>query len=408
MSAPTLPAPADHQGASDDRSATDLVRDDAIWEQMAAPVREEEAAVEAAEAEAEGRARDERGRFTKAAGVKESTPSTDEAKGQVTDLTLEEQAYEKEQAEATAQDEAEAESAPEPEVEAAEEAPPEPRKLATQFTAKDREGEVEIPDDLVIEFKAHGEVRQMPLDKVVRLAQSGFYNEQLQTEVKSSRAEVAEIRNEYAGLKDALERQLAFNRALLENGDEFFLQQREEYQRRNSPEERARRLEQELIRERSQREQILWQQQATSFLQTNLEPKVSTLLAEYPTVTDVEAAGWLAPHLKALEVNGVIPPARYGEVARVLEEDLAPWMAQMHLMRQDQAKQTEATRTVQLRRAQAEAAKAKRTLTKVASPAKAPGAVTGRPGTSKATPDKLSAAEANEAFWHSLSPTQEE
>lgn len=400
MSAPTLPASADHQGASDTRSASEILNDDAVWERMEAPFKAEDTA----EGEAEARARDERGRFVRAEGVKASTPSTDEAKADVIDLTLDEQAEEQK-----AEDEApEAEAEPEAEAPAEEEAKPEPRKLATQFTAKDSQGEIDIPDDLMIEFKAHGEVRQMPLDKVVRLAQSGFYNEQLQTEVKSSRAEVAEIRNEYAGIKDALERQLAFNRALLENGDEFFLQQREEYQRRNSPEERARRLEQELIRERSQREQILWQQQATSFLQGSLEPKVTSLLAEYPTVTDVEAAGWLAPHLKALEVNGVIPPARYGEVARVLEEDLAPWMAQMHLMRQDQAKQTEAARTVQLRKAQAEAAKVKRTLTRAASPAKPAGAVQATPAKRREATDKLSAAEANERFWRSLSPNDEE
>jgi hypothetical protein len=107
----------------------------------------------------------------------------------------------------------------------------------------------------------------------------------------------------------------------------------------------------------------------------------------------------LAPHLKSLEVNGVIPPQRYGEVKRALE-DLAEWMGQMHFQRTETTKSAEAKRTVQLRRAQAEAAKAKRDLTKVASPARAPGAVTAPPkGADKAAMAKMSAKEANDAFW---------
>lgn len=390
MSAPTLPAPADHQGASD-RSASEIMQDDALWAEMAAPLREESAAPEEP-------VRDERGRFVSKT-VKDATP-VDEAKGKFTDLSAAkdepspEEAPEEEASEEELDEAVEAEPA---------EAPKEERKLATQFRALDQEGEIEVPAELEIEFKAHGELRRMPLDKVVRLAQSGFYNEQLQQEVKGSRAEVQEIRNAYAEMQQTLERQLAFNRALLENGDEFFLQQREQYARQNSPEERARRLEAELIREREVRQREQWAVQAQSFLQGDLEPKVTSLLAQYPSVTDVEAAGWLAPHLKALEVNGVIPPARYGEVARVLEQDLAHWMAEMHFQRSESVKQQDSKRSLQLRRAQTEAAKAKRVLTKATAPAQRPGASSGsRPSNDKAVREKLSAADANDAFWRSI------
>lgn len=407
MTAPTLSAPADHQSASDTRSASEIVADEAIWSKIAEPIREQ---AEAPEAEAEVPQRDERGRFVPK-HAKGSTP-VDEAKGKFTDLSvITDEPVEETEAEEEAP-EAEAEEAPVEEVEEAPveeaEAPKEERKLATQFKALDREGEVEVPSDLEIEFKAHGELRRMPLDKVVRLAQSGFYNEQLQQEVKGSRAEVSEIRNQYAEMQQTLERQMAFNRALLENGDEFFLQQREEYARRNSPEERARRLEAELIREREVRQREQWAVQAQSFLQGDLEPKVSRLLAEYPSVTDVEAAGWLAPHLKALEVNGVIPPARYGEVARVLEQDLAQWMAEMHFQRSETMKQQDQRRALQLRKAQTETAKAKRALTKAAGPAARPGAVSGKPTSNdRAHREKLSAAEANDQFWKSMGYDQE-
>lgn len=398
MSAPTLPASADHQGASDHRSASDLMNDEAVWEEIAAPLKAEQEAPEEP-------VRDERGRFV-SKNVKGSTP-VDEAKAQFIDLSLEQDAA---KAEAEPEAEEEGGEAAAPEAEAEPEAPKEERKLATQFRALDQEGEVEVPAELEIEFKAHGELRRMPLDKVVRLAQSGFYNEQLQQEVKGSRSEVQEIRNAYAEMQQTLERQLAFNRALLENGDEFFLQQREQYARQNSPEERARRLEAELIREREVRQREQWAVQAQSFLQGDLEPKVTGLLAQYPSVTDVEAAGWLAPHLKALEVNGVIPPARYGEVARVLEQDLAQWMAEMHFQRSETVKQQDSKRSLQLRRAQTEAAKAKRVLTKATAPAQRPGAVTDNrtPTEQKAARDKLSAADANDAFWRSVGYTDEE
>lgn len=385
MTAPTLPAQDAHQGASDTRSAVEMLRDDAAWAEIAKPLTDEDAAPEAPQ-------RNEKGQFVK----REVDPPTEA--GDQPDETPEPEG------EAPVAEDA-ADEAP-----VAEEAPtPEPRAKATQFTAEDAEGEVEVPDDLMISFKAHGETRKMPLDKVVRLAQSGFYNEQLQSEVKSSRTRVAEVEGEFSQVRDALERQVAFNKALMENGDEFFLQQRETYLQQNSPEQRARRLEAQLHRERGERERMQWATQAQSFLQGDLEPKVGALLAEYSSVTDVEAAGWLAPHLKALEVNGVIPPQRYAEVRRVLEGDLAEWMSQMHFQRTETTKQAEAKRTVQLRRAQADAAKAKRELTKVASPARAPGAVTAPPKVAdKAALAKMSATEANAAFWRGVTGEPEE
>jgi hypothetical protein len=371
VTAPTLPAADDHRSASENRSANELVRDDAVWDEIAKPLAGEQEAPEP-----EAVPRNEKGQFVKRDEAGEQPDQGEAPEGEGA--------------------EAETPEAPEPEPEA----PKAERPKATQYAVYDGQGEVELPE-VTIEFKAHGETRKMPLDKVVRLAQSGFYNEQLQQEVKSSRTEAAEIKNEFQSIRDAYERQVAFNRALLENGDEFFLQQREEYARRNGPEERARRLETQLHRERAERERMVWAGRAQSFLQGDLEPTVNALLAEYSSVTDVEAAGYLAPYLKSLEVNGVIPPQRYGEVKRLLEADLPEWMGHLHFQRTETTKQTNAKRTVELRKAQAETAKAKRDLTKVASPARSPGAVTAPPSSGKPDP-KLSAKEEAALMWKRL------
>jgi hypothetical protein len=376
VTAPTLPLAVDHGSASDTRSANEILRDESVWEDLAKPLTGEETAPESP--------RNEKGQFVKRDEAGEQ-PDQGEAPVAAPEVDSEVAAP----AEAS---ESEAEPAPE--------APKPERAKATQFQVYDDQGEVELPE-VLIEFKAHGETRKMPLDKVVRLAQSGFYNEQLQSEVKSSRTESAEIKTEFASLKDAHERQVAFNRALMENGDEFFLQQRETYLQQNSPEQRNRRLEAQLHRERGERERMQWATQAQSFLQGDLEPKVSALLAEYSSVTDIEAAGFLAPYLKTLEVNGVIPPQRYGEVARLLESDLPEWMGHLHFQRTETTKQSNAKRTVELRQAQAETAKAKRDLTKVASPARSPGAVTAPPPSSKPNP-KLSAKEEAALMWKRL------
>ena len=65
------------------------------------------------------------------------------------------------------------------------------RELATQFTLRDKDGELEVPD-LIIEFNANGKTRREPLDKVVRMAQFGVYNEEREQTVQQTKREMAE------------------------------------------------------------------------------------------------------------------------------------------------------------------------------------------------------------------------
>jgi hypothetical protein len=81
----------------------------------------------------------------------------------------------------------EGEGAPDPNA-----TPAEPVKLATDFNLLDAENqEVEYPTDLKIKFTANGKEIELPLDRTVRLAKMGFYNEEKEARFEQSSAQSA-------------------------------------------------------------------------------------------------------------------------------------------------------------------------------------------------------------------------
>jgi hypothetical protein len=63
----------------------------------------------------------------------------------------------------------------------------EPVKLATDFTLLDNENqEVEYPAELKVKFTANGKEVELPLDRTIRLAKMGFYNEEKELASKRS------------------------------------------------------------------------------------------------------------------------------------------------------------------------------------------------------------------------------
>jgi len=324
----------------------------------------------------------------------ENSADTDES---VADVTGDPGPEAEGEAEAEAEAEAgEGEAPAEGEPEAAkEEVPAEKPKPITDFTAFDAEGEVELPS-LEIAFKANGQVRKMGLDKVVRLAQSGFYNEELQEQVRAFREERPAIQQEVSELTALAQRQAALIREVFED-EQRYLARQEEYKQSRSPEARAARAEEQLRVERQRTAQIQNQQQIGTFL-SSVGPRVDQLVAEYPTVTEEEAAGWLAPQLKRLERHGTIPVERLADVERLVTVDLAEWLSQRHETRTAQTQEAETKRKLSLRKVQVEAAKAKQKLARTVAPT--------RTATTSSTKEPSraprSAREANEAFWESV------
>jgi hypothetical protein len=271
----------------------------------------------------------------------------------------------------------EAESVEGDEVEDAVEDPPEPTlpagvvvapviegDLATQFKIMDKEGEIEVPD-LLIEYKANGQVRKDRLDQVVKLAQWGVYNEEREQKSK-------QVEQEYTQAKQAIEEyeQLIAEREqqmerLLQD-DDFLFTVREAYERENSPERRAERAESDLQSFRVQKEMEAISEKGAVFLEQEVQPALGMILKALPSVTseELEERFYYAmqAHMeKAPNGQPYIPMSRYDAVRRYLIEDLAVW-AQIQNARRAQPTTEKKAASDDLTKARIEAQRAKRQL----------------------------------------------
>lgn len=276
-------------------------------------------------------------------------------------------------------------AAPEGEEAPATEASEEPKKLLTSFVVKDDEGKETAPPSLKLSFKAGGKMQEdVPLDKVVRLAQSGFYAEQMVAERDQLKRQVPEIQSELDRIAVALEDQKALNARLLED-DEFLLNARDQYAAVNTPEHRAQRAEAKLRETEQRQQQHRLVEEANGFVTQTVTPILSRLAEEYPTVTVEELYGRLTIETAPLLRNGVVPRNQWSEVARLLETSVAQYAEAQHVRRDgDRVKATQKA-TKEVTKAQETATKANRVLAKAMAPA-------GK-GTVKAKPPAIRTAE---------------
>ena len=233
--------------------------------------------------------------------------------------------------------------------------------LAAEFTLKDAEGEVEVPN-LMVEYKANGKVRQDRLDQVVKLAQWGVYNQEREERVKAAESAVAE-RDQLAQLIQEREAQIE---RLLTDSD-FLYSVQEAYQNENSPERRAERAEQRVHDMRVSQQMDSIGQQGMQFMQREIEPAIDMIVAALPTVTPEEVANRIAMVMQAhaqQAPNGAmyVPASRYDAIRQYIVDDLAIWAQTQHDRRKapaaTSAGQQKAER--ELERARVEAQKAKR------------------------------------------------
>lgn len=256
------------------------------------------------------------------------------------------------------------------------EAPPEGEKPAEGDAAKrpfkillkdGTEAEIEQLDEIEFAFTADGKERKVPLEKLVRYAQNGFYNHRLQQEVQQAR----DILPKYQQQLTELQQELAETNKLAERllTDEAYLERAQaEYQRLNSPEARAERAERKLSEREQQEQQQQQARRMADYLVENVVPKYEALLQQYPTVTHDEAWGRFNLLTAPMLVRGQLPPERLPEVARAIEQELAPWAAQLHESRtSDERRKTEA-RDAEVRKAQEKATLAKKQVARALKP----------------------------------------
>lgn len=204
------------------------------------------------------------------------------------------------------------------------------RQLATQFKVLDASGaEQEIPD-LKITFTANGKERSEPLDKVVRLAQSGFYNEEREQQVLQTRAQFSTLQTENQSLKSQVETVRAeLLQMLADPTDARYQALKAEHAQHNTPEARAARAEQALLRERETYSTQRAAEQAQIFTSV-LDQHFGALRTQYPEVSLEEMTGRFgmltAPHQR----NGRVPPEAFNTIATLVDNELTPWVQQRH------------------------------------------------------------------------------
>jgi hypothetical protein len=266
--------------------------------------------------------------------------------------------------------------------------PPKPAKPAPEgFTPKAADGTPydEWPD-LSFDFNADGkEYKDVPLEKVVRMAQMGAYNERRDAENKQIRSG-----------QSALEAQIAEGRRIIQEYDanvqrlfedeNYYLQSQGNYKTANSPEQRLQRLEQQRAYEQQQFQQQQVQQIAQNYISQAITPAVERLVNQYTEVPFEEALGELSLLTTHMTVNGLIPPQRLPEVQALVTNELGPWMESRHAARVGRTRTAETTARNQVAAEKVKVALAKRQLARASQPQ-------GTIGSNYVAPKKLSRAD---------------
>jgi len=245
-------------------------------------------------------------------------------------------------------------------------------QLATEFTLRDAEGEVEIPA-LIVEYKANGKVRKDRLDQVVKLAQFGVYNEAREQQYKQTEQQAEALqteREEYAQLLAEREAQLE---RLLQDED-FFLSVRDAYQAENSPEKRAERAEREVERVRVEAQMTQIQQVGQQFYQAEVKPALDLIAQTLPSVTPEELEERMAYAMQLhaqVGPNGqpYLPASQFDAARQYIVNDLAMWAQMTHARRSETATPPQVVEAQKAAvKAQVEAQKAKRALGQATKP----------------------------------------
>lgn len=240
----------------------------------------------------------------------------------------------------------------------------EPKKpLQAQFAVYEGETELETPE-LNIRFRAAGEERDLPLDRVVKLAQQGFYNETRAEEMRQFREQLPFIQDQLQGLQNENQMLMQGWRRVLQGDEDYLEQERNEFLRTQSPEARAQRLEQELAQERGQTRLGQQEQQAAVFVQQHLVPTLQAIETEHPEVSFEEIVGRFNLLTAPLMQRGQIPPARFRQVQDLIESELRPWVDSQNERRLSSKK----AQTTVVERATADAAAAKRQTARAVMP----------------------------------------
>ena len=205
--------------------------------------------------------------------------------------------------------------------------PADPATLMTSFTLKDAQGELAIPQGLLIEYTANGKQRTDSLDKVVKLAQMGHYQVEREQRIHQVEAQSEEIRSYAADVDQRLARREAQMTQLL-NDPDFRERAIQEYQAQQTPEKQLERKNQEMeqMRLQQERQQIT---QANAPMRQKVLQAYDLVVEAVPNVSAHEIGQKLDGFLNRLKDprTGLVPPRPdvQAQINQFFLDDLIPW-----------------------------------------------------------------------------------
>lgn len=244
-----------------------------------------------------------------------------------------------------------------------------PQKLATDFQVFDADGELDAESfaGVKVKFKADGKVQELPLDRVVRLAQFGKYNERLVAEADTAKEKASEFEKTVEERDEMIEGLRQYARRLLED-DEFLGSQRTEFEKENTPEE-------QLKRERAEKQRLIEEKQRTKFetaaveFVVGLDKKLASLQEKYAKhITDDEVRGRMDKLVLPLKRRGTIPQEKWSEVERIVEGELTNWMAALYDEREEKTATSGKKAAAEVEKAKEEVRAAKRSFARAVKP----------------------------------------
>lgn len=234
------------------------------------------------------------------------------------------------------------------------------REPLTKFTVVAGETPVEGIPDLTITFPHNGKDRTEPLDKVVRLAIDGIYSEAREQKYRAVETEAQTARQQLAEYERAMNDAQAYVDSLLADEGRY-LAEKDAWDRQNTPEVRAQRLQEQLVSERQQRQLEVIAAQGERYVNETLTPALDQIAAAFPFVSVEELVAKTSFKVRDLQgTNPAILPQQYGEMNQFILDDLAVWARQLHEHRASRftPKEVAAAATKSATDAKAEAAKA--------------------------------------------------
>lgn len=209
---------------------------------------------------------------------------------------------------------------------------PAEKKLATDFQIFQGGEQVEAPDDLQIKFEVKGKQYDLPLDRVVRLAKSGFHNEDLIKQVDAAERREQDYESKVTTLEQKAAQYLATVRRLIED-DDYLAKVREENEAANTPEERARRAEQRAAAVEQERERDRGAGELQQYIVQSLAPRLDALLEKYPEVSTEELQERFLLFAERHKVNGFVPRRNFGKLDEIISERIEGWAESQHNQR---------------------------------------------------------------------------